>query len=336
MASRNTIWIRLSKEAFKKGLNSFNYIGKVIQRLYKAEFPIVEKIQTTFITDEEKMKEHLKTAMKVYEERDARIRGMKDEDVEEFYGCILCQSFAPTHVCIITPNRPSLCGAISWFDARAAVRINPKGHNFKVEKGECLDPIKAEYSKVNEIAREKSLGAIKRVSLYSMFENPHTSCGCFEALAFYIPEVDGVGIVHREFKGPTVNGMPFSTMAGQAGGGKQIEGLIGVSVQYMKSPKFLQADGGWNRVVWIPSDLKERLEEAIPSELYPNIATEKDAKDVEELKAFLQQKGHPVVKKVKEEITAECSACGKTFTIRPPIPKRVECPHCKSILERAE
>lgn len=333
LASRHTIWIRLSKSSFKRGLNSLKYVGVVLQRLFKAEFPIVERIQTTFITDEAKVKEHLEKAMKVYEERDARVRGMRDEDVEEFYGCTLCQSFAPTHVCIITPERPSLCGSISWLDARTAVRINPKGHNFKVEKGDCLDPVKGEYSGVNRIAAEKSLGSINRVNLYTIFDSPHTSCGCFEALAFYIPEVDGIGIVHRGFKGSTVNGLPFSTMAGQASGGRQIVGLVGISIQYMKSPRFVQADGGWSRVVWVPSEVKEKVKDMIPSELYDKIATEKDVKTIEELETFLRQKGHPVMARI-EEVSAECPVCGKVFTVRLPVPEKVTCPHCGALLER--
>ncbi len=294
---RYDIWLRLSKKSFEKGLNSFRYIGKVLQRLLKSELPIIEKIQITFITDPKEAKKMWKEALGIYEERDRRARGLKDEDVDSFYGCTLCQSFAPTHCCVITPQRYSNCGAISWFDGRASARVDPKGPVFRIEKGECLDPVKGEYTGVNEAVKEKSLGAVTRVYLYSAFGYPHTSCGCFEATAFYIPEVDGLGIVHRGFNDVTVNGLPFSTMADSTAGGRQVDGFHGLSIEYMRSPKFLQVDGGWNRVVWMPTSVKERVQAFIPKELVDKIATENDVKTVEELKQFLKAKQHPVVER---------------------------------------
>ncbi|MEM2134090.1 MAG: CO dehydrogenase/CO-methylating acetyl-CoA synthase complex subunit beta [Candidatus Freyarchaeota archaeon] len=304
---RYDIWLRLSKASYKKGFNSFQFLGKVLTRLFKSEFPIIEKIQVTFITDPKKISEWYKKALQIYEARDARARGMKDEDVKEFYGCVLCQSFAPSHVCIISPNRISLCGAINWFDARAAARVDPKGPNFMVPKGELLDEVHGEYSGVNEVAKQKSLGEVERVWMYSMFGYPHTSCGCFEAIAFYIPEVDGIGIVDRGYEGTAVNGLAFSTMANQTGGGKQVEGFNGIAIEYMRSPRFLQADGGWNRVVWVPSNVKERVLDAIPEGLRDKIATEKDVTNTAELRQWLKDKGHPVVKQWKEEVVAEAA-----------------------------
>ena len=294
---RYDIWIRLSKKSFNKGLNSFKYVGKVLYRLFKSELPIIEKMQVTFITDPEKVKELYQEALKIYDARDARARGLTDEEVDTFYGCALCQSFAPTHVCVITPQRYSNCGAISWFDGRAAARIDPKGPIFPIKKGECIDPWRGEYTGVNENAKKRSMGEVTRVWLYSAFGYPHTSCGCFEAIAFYIPEVDGLGIVHRGFRGVTVNGLPFSTMADSAAGGRQVDGFHGISIEYMRSPKFLQADGGYKRVVWMPKEVKERVKDFIPKELVDKIATEEDAKTIDELKAFLKEHNHPVVER---------------------------------------
>jgi len=296
---RYDIWLRLSKKSFQKGLNSFEHIGKVLQRLFKSELPIIEKIEITFITDPERVREPWKEALKIYEARDAKARGMKDEEADKFYGCTLCQSFAPTHVCVITPQRYSNCGSISWFDGRASARVDPKGPVFEIEKGELLDPIKGEYSGVDEAVKKKSLGEINKVWLYTAFGYPHTSCGCFEAAAFYIPEVDGFGLVHRGFKEATVNGLPFSTIADSTAGGRQVDGFHGISVEYMRSPKFLQTDGGWNRVVWIPASIKERVKDFLPKELGDKIATENEAKTIEDLKTFLKDRGHPVVEKWK-------------------------------------
>ncbi len=297
---RYDIWLRLSKKSFQKGLNSFNFIGKVLTKLYKSELPFIEKIQITFMTDPDKVGEMWKEALAIYEARDAKARGMKDEEVDTFYGCTLCQSFAPTHVCVITPQRYSNCGSISWFDGRASARVDPKGPVFAIEKGELINNEKGEYSGINEVVRKKSLGAVNRVWLYTGFGYPHTSCGCFEAVAFYIPEVDGFGIVDRGFKGVTVNGLPFSTLADSTAGGRQIDGFHGISVEYMRSMKFLQVDGGWNRVVWMPSSVKERVADFIPKEVVDKIATEKEAKTVEELRAFLKDNEHPVVQQWKE------------------------------------
>jgi acetyl-CoA decarbonylase/synthase complex subunit beta len=149
------------------------------------------------------------------------------------------------------------------------------------------------------------MGEVSQVWLYTAFDHPHTSCGCFEAVAFYIPEVDGLGVVNRSFKGAAVNGLPFSTLADSAAGGRQIDGFHGMSIEYMRSKKFFAADGGWNRVVWIPKEVKEKVKEFIPKDLVDKVATEEDAKNIDELKAFLKAKNHPVVAKWETEGPAE-------------------------------
>ena len=309
---RYDIWLRLSKKSFQKGLNSFAYIGKVLTRLFKSELPIIEKMQVTFISDPEKVKELYGEALQIYENRDARARGLKDEEVDKFYGCVLCQSFAPSHVCVITPQRYSNCGAISWFDGKAAASIDPKGPVFTIERGEQLDAEKGEYSGVNEAVKKKSLGEITRVQLYTAFDHPHTSCGCFESVAFYIPEADGFGIVHRGFKDVTVNGLAFSTLADSTAGGRQVDGFHGLSIEYMRSSKLLQADGGWKRIVWIPQEVKEKVKNFIPSELVDKIATEENAKTIDELKAFLKEHNHPIAATWKEEKTEAAEAAPET------------------------
>ncbi|MCL0059556.1 CO dehydrogenase/CO-methylating acetyl-CoA synthase complex subunit beta [Dehalococcoidia bacterium] len=296
VAQRDDIWIRLSKSAFKKGLNSLREIGEMLIFLFTSELDIIEKISVTLITDEEKIKELLPHALEVYGARDARARELSDEDVDEFYGCILCQAFAPTHICFITPDRMANCGAISWFDGRAAYKLDPEGPVFAVPKGELIDAARGEYSGVNLAAKDKSLGSVERVYLYSSFGYPHTSCGCFQSICFYIPEVDAFGLVNRDFVGETVMGLPFSRMAGETSGGRQVEGSCGMGLEYLRSPKFFQADGGFGRMVWMPKDIKERYRDAIPEDLYDKIATEEDVKNTDELAKFLERVGHPWVK----------------------------------------
>ncbi len=292
---RYDIWMRLGKKSFQKGMNSFELMGKVLYRLFKSELPIIERLQITFITDTAKIDEMYTEAMASYEARDAKARGLKDSEVDTFYGCVLCQSFAPSHVCVITPQRYSNCGAISWFDGKASASIDPKGPIFAIPRGEMINEEKGEFTGVNEAAKKRSMGEVTKVWLYTAFDHPHTSCGCFEAVTFYIPEVDGLAVVHRGFKGATVNGLPFSTLADSTAGGRQIDGFHGMSLEYMRSSKFFAADGGWNRIVWLPKEVKEKVKEFIPKDVVDKIATEEDAKNVEDLQAFLKSKNHPVV-----------------------------------------
>ncbi len=302
---RYDVWVRINKDAMKKGLTSFEQIAKATMMLFRNELPFIEKIEATYITDPEEVEKQRAEAIKVYEARDARTKGLHDEDVDVFYGCTLCQSFAPTNVCVVTPDRISLCGAINWFDGRAAAKVDPEGPQFAISKGEVLDKTGGEYSGVNEKAASLSGGEFSRIKLHSFFEFPHTSCGCFEVVGFYIPEVDGIAWVDRDFSGTAPNGLAFSTMAGQTGGGKQIIGFLGVGVNYFRSPKFIQADGGWNRVVWMPKNLKEKIKADMPPELVDKIPTEEDAADLKSLRDFLEKKQHPITQRwVKEETVA--------------------------------
>lgn len=302
MGQRDTLWIRVSKDLAKK-LDSFEQIAKASMMLFKSELPFIEKMEATYITDKERVEEELEKAREIYEERDKRIREVSDEDVDEFYQCTLCQSFAPTNVCVVSPDRPALCGAMTWFDSRASARIDPEGPNAAIPVGECIDPIEGVYTGVNEAAVRLSGGEYDEIHLHTFFDHPHTSCGCFEIAGFYIPEVDGIGWIHRGSKvTESPIGLPFSTIAGSVGGGKQVYGFLGIGFLYYESPKFLQADGGWKRTVWMASDLKERVEHIIPEDLKDKIATEEDAMTVEELKAFLRKANHPVATGIVRDV----------------------------------
>ncbi len=300
---RSEIWVRISKEAVKKGLKSLKQIARATIMLFKAELPFIEKMEATYITDEAEVVSRLEDANRIYEARDLKVRGLHDEDVDEFYQCTLCQSFAPTNVCVVSPDRTALCGAMNWFDSRAAARVDPEGPNAPILKGECIDAIGGEYTGVDEAAVRLSGGEYDAIKLHSFFARPHTSCGCFEVAGFYIPEVDGIGWVHRGSKvSDTPIGLPFSTIASSVGGGKQVEGFLGIGIQYFYSPKFIQYDGGWRRVVWMPSDLKERVRDAIPEAMWDKIATEQDVKNIDELREFLKKVEHPVVEGVVREV----------------------------------
>ena len=185
------------------------------------------------------------------------------------------------------------------FFGEVLMRLYKSEMSFEILKGEKLDDLTGEYEGVNQIIKEKSLGEIERVQLYTAFGYPHTSCGCFEGCAFFIPEMDGYGVVHRNFKGETVNGLNFVTISDLTAGGRQVDGFHGLSIEYMRSPRFMKADGGWDRVVWMPVDIKERIRSYMPPEIVDKIATEEDVSDNDELRAFLQEHDHPIVSRWK-------------------------------------
>jgi acetyl-CoA decarbonylase/synthase complex subunit delta len=231
------------------------------------------------------------------------LANLTDEAVDTFYDCTLCQSFAPTHVCIVSPERLGLCGAYNWLDCKASNQINPTGPNQPVPKGECLDPIQGRWTGVNEAAVRNSQGAVTDVSVYSIMSNPMTACGCFECIVMYIPEAEGVMVVSREDPSMTPAGMTFSTLAGMAGGGLQTPGVMGVGKFYLTSPKFLSADGGFKRVAWMSNFLKESMteefkavaeREGIP-DLIDRIADDRSVTTVDELVAWMKDKQHPAL-----------------------------------------
>src|SRR5674476_1210528 len=201
---------------------------------------IISRLQVTIITDEKEVEKHLSEASASYTERDKRVAGLTDESVSEFYSCTLCQSFAPCHVCIISPERLGLCGALNWLDAAAGFSIDPNGPNKPVEKGAAIDEQKGQWSNVNEAVRELTHGRIERMNQYTMMEDPQTSCGCFECIVAISSDLQGVIVVNRESTGMTPIGAKFSTLAGSVGGGNQTPGFIGIGRQFITSKKFIR------------------------------------------------------------------------------------------------
>lgn len=304
ISQRDQIWIRISKEARNAGLR-LKHFGTILHALLHREFPsIVDKVQVKIYTKLEDVEKYMTQAKVVYNERDERMAGMKDEDVDTFYSCILCQSYAPTHVCIITPERLGLCGAYTWLDGKAASSINPTGGNQPVPKGQVKDPLRGEWEGVNQYLYNKSQQKLERFCAYSILEAPMTSCGCFEAIVSVIPECNGVMVVQRGYTGDTPVGMTFSTLAGTVGGGMQNPGFIGVGRMYLTSKKFISAEGGFHRIVWMPKSLKEELHERLQKraeelgtpDFLDKIADETIAVTPDALLEFLQKVNHPALK----------------------------------------
>ena len=303
IGQRDMPWIRVSQEAVKAGLR-LRHLGVLLHAKYHEEYPsLVDKVQVTIYTDAEQVTRIIEDAQAVWAERDARVAGMTDETVDVFYSCTLCQSYAPNHVCVITPERLGLCGAYNWLDGKAAYEINPAGPNQPIEKGALLDETIGMYQSINGFVYLKSNKSVEQVSLYSMMQVPMTSCGCFECIMGVAPEVNGVVVVNREYAEMTPLGMSFSTLAGMVGGGIQTPGFLGVGRLYLTSRKFISAEGGLPRLVWMPKDLKEALYDQLKARaaelgdegFVDKIADETQAATIDELKAYLERVGHPAL-----------------------------------------
>jgi len=303
IGQRDIAWIRLSKAAAEKGFN-LEHFGKILHARFHSDFgAIVDKVQVTIITEPELHAQWLEKARVAYDFRNRRLADMTDESVDTFYSCILCQSFAPNHVCVVSPERLGLCGAYNWLDCKASFQINPTGPNQPIIKGATIDPIKGYFEGINDYAKSGSHGSVQEVAMYSVMENPMTACGCFECIMMVIPEANGFMIVSREDPSMTPAGMTFSTLAGMCGGGIQTPGVMGHGKFFVVSKKFIRADGGLKRVVWMSSFLKESMAEELKvaaeregdPDLIEKIADERVATTVEELLPFLEEKGHPAL-----------------------------------------
>ena len=304
IGQRDIAWIRLSDQAVEKGF-TFKDIGIILHAKLHQDFgSILDKVQVTLYTDKKEVDKLTKRARAEYKARDERVETMTDESVETFYSCTLCQSFAPSHVCMVSPERTGLCGAYNWMDCKASYEINPTGPNQPVEKGEVLDPVLGQFKGVNEFVYKASRQTVDHYNFYSVVHDPMTTCGCCEAIAAVLPGCNGVMTVHRDYTGMTPCGMKFSTLAGVMGGGQSSPGFVGHGKFNITQRKFISGDGGLLRMVWMPKSLKEEIKERLDKraeelgvpDLYDKIADETVGTDEESVMAFLKEKDHPALK----------------------------------------
>ncbi len=304
IGQRDISWVRISKAAIEKGF-TLKDIGVVLHAKFHQDFKkIVDKVQVTLFTNKEDVDKLTARARDEYHTRDARVDKMTDEDVETFYSCTLCQSFAPNHVCTVSPERTGLCGAYNWMDCKAAFEINATGPNQPIEKGKVLDPKLGRFEGVDTFIKAASKGGIDTYNLYSMVQAPMTTCGCCECIAAMLPACNGVMTVGRDYTGETPSGMKFTTLAGVMGGGASSPGFVGHSKFNITQGKFLLGDGGLLRMVWMPKVVKDEIRDrlnargkAMGVENFADmIADETVGITEEEILPFLQEKGHPALK----------------------------------------
>ncbi len=303
IGQRDIAWLRISKQAVEKGFKLAD-IGKIIHAKYHQDFgAIFDKVQVKIYTEEGKVREILEQARASYHHRDNRVENMRDETTDTFYSCTLCQSFAPSHVCVIAPERTGLCGAYNWLDCKAAYEINPEGPNQPIQKGEVLDARLGQFKGANEFVYQASRQKVENVSFYSLMVDPMTTCGCCECIAAVLPIANGIMTVDRDYAGMTPCGMKFTTLAGSVGGGAQSPGFLGHSKYNIAQGKFLKGDGGLLRLVWMPKRLKEEVHERLSKmaaelgvpDLIDKIADETVATTEDEVIAYCTEKGHPAM-----------------------------------------
>jgi acetyl-CoA synthase len=303
IGQRDIAWLRVAKQAVEKGFN-LSHIGTLLHAKLHQDFGrIFDKLQVRLYTEEDKVREMVEKAKGVYATRDARIEGMTDETTELYYSCTLCQSFAPSHVCVISPERTGLCGSYNWMDCKAAFEINPTGPNQPVEKGEVVDAKMGQWKGVNDFITKASRGKIDHYNFYSIVNDPMTTCGCCECIAVILPLCNGIMTVNREYIGETPCGMKFTTLAGTIGGGISTPGFVGHGKYNTTQKKFIIGDGGLLRMTWMPKSLKEEIGERLSArakelgvpDLLDKIADETIGTSEEEILPFLEEKGHPAL-----------------------------------------
>ncbi|MEE8204456.1 MAG: acetyl-CoA decarbonylase/synthase complex subunit alpha/beta, partial [Dehalococcoidales bacterium] len=303
IGQRNIAWLRVSKAAVEKGF-TLAHIGSIIHAKLHQDFGLIfDKLQVKLYTEEDKVREIAAKAKEVYASRDVRIEGMTDEGTDPFYSCTLCQSFAPGHVCVISPERTGLCGSYNWMDCKASYEINPTGPNQPVPKGAVIDSHLGQWQGVNEFVFKASRGKVDHYNFYSIIHDPMTTCGCCECIAAVLPLCNGIMTVNREYMDMTPCGMKFTTLAGTIGGGVTTPGFVGHSKYNVSQRKFIEAEGGIKRLVWMPRSLKEEIadrfnaravEIGIP-DLLERIADESVGTTEEEILPFLEEKKHPAL-----------------------------------------
>jgi acetyl-CoA synthase len=300
---RTTTTLNIAQKAIDKGLR-LRHLGEILHARYHNEYGnILSRVQITIFTEPAQIQALTERAQAIYDQRDQRVSSLTDEDVDVFYTCNLCQSIAGGHLCVISPEHPGVCGAVDWMDARAAVSIRPVGPNKMVQKNGLIDARLGQWESVNQIAQQESGGTLAAYSLYSMMQDPGSSCGDFECITAMLPMSNGVMVVARTYEGLTPSGMEWTMLYEMVGAGVPVPGFIGHSKRILHSRKFISAEGGWQRIVWMNHDLREELRPALDalaieagiSGFVDMIATEETGLTEDNILAHMETVAHPAL-----------------------------------------
>ncbi|RLD10334.1 MAG: CO dehydrogenase/CO-methylating acetyl-CoA synthase complex subunit beta [Chloroflexota bacterium] len=300
---RDMVTLNISQKAIDKGL-TLRHLGEILHAQIHNEFGmILSRVQVTVITEKSEITAIREQAEVIYQKRDSRLNDLTDEDVDVFYTCNSCQTIAEGHLCVISPERPGVCGAVDWMDARAAVSINPHGHNKEVAKEGLIDAKLGQWESVNQIVKKETGGAITAFSLYSLMQDPGTACGDFEAITAMLPVSNGVMVFDISYKEMTPIGMDWTMLSEMIGAGAPMPGFLGHSKRAIQREKFISAEGGWRRIVWMNHSLREELRPALEalasaagvSGFVDMISTEQNALSEDEVMEYMSEVGHPAL-----------------------------------------
>ncbi len=294
---------RISYKAFLKGFR-LRHLGLIVYSMLHKEYKgIIEKARVRLYTRKEDVRDKLTMARRVFSERDERLNGLLDEEVDNYYSCSICQSVSPNHICIISPQRPGMCGAYSWLDAKVSSEVVPYGWNNPIPKERALNSSLGQWEGVNKFIADKTNSIIKEASLYSITHTPLSTSGLFECVLAVLPETNGVIAVDRNYTGMTPLGMDFSTLSDLAKSIPPNPGFMGISRKYILSGKFILAEGGLRRLVWVSKELKLLLGKSLRKIAYDigeptlleKIADEDIASTLKPLLDFLRKVKHPAL-----------------------------------------
>ena len=273
-------------------------MAEVIRRSLQFHYPRLGPVAVRVTCDPEELARLEPGIHQIQAERRGHAAALASGDDRMLFACTDCQPFSQEHVCFVGPTRPPMCGR-DWREIAAGALFDVGYFPYKrrqdqmranerpVAIGQCLDPLRGEYAGVNAAVQELSHGGASRVYLHSVRDHPHTSCGCFAYLAFWIAEAGGVGVMHRSFAGRAPNGETWDTLANKAGG-KQWPGITGVGLAYLASPSFLRGDGGLNGVAWMT-----RKARAVAGPAALGIPTEEENLTLAELAEHLRAETGP-------------------------------------------
>jgi acetyl-CoA decarbonylase/synthase complex subunit beta len=274
-------------------------IGEAIYWGIRSQYPRLEQIAIRIIYDPDTLESAAEDVQEYKKERQQFVDKMTEGNTDIFVACTECRPFSLVHTCLLTPERMPMCGSRTYTSVKAAAYFGsptvpwkrrseeelPARYAFR--KGKLLDAKRGEYEGSNRAYRKLTNRKLERVYLHSLRDYPQTSCGCFNALAFWLEEVEGIGIMSRNSEATTPDGETWAMLANRAGG-KQSPGITGISIGYIRSPSFLKGDGGIANVVWVDSALRERISDRFsPGQ---KVATEKDVQSMDELIDFLDRR----------------------------------------------